>query len=101
MATTKNPTSKSKPAGKKRAAKKRPAKASPKPGKLRAKSHGVVNPFTVPLGTLSLNQLIAAGVLNEKSKKKPRGVQFPAYLSDEDITRIAVAVAAQITSDDV
>jgi hypothetical protein len=51
--------------------------------------------FTKPVGTLTLEELRDAGVLNEKNKvlgKEPYRVAV--YLSDEDIARIAEAIGA-------
>ena len=55
--------------------------------------------FTVPLGELSLNQLIAAHVLNENSKI-PRPVTFPVQLTDADVARIGAAVVALLRPPD-
>jgi hypothetical protein len=60
--------------------------------KVAAQSEEDVDVFTTPIGDLTLDQLIAAHVLNENSK--PPHVTFPVQLSDTDVARIGAAVVA-------
>ena len=48
-----------------------------------------------PIGSLSINELVLVGVLNEKSKG-PSRFEFPVGLSDYDVARLAAAIASEI-----
>jgi hypothetical protein len=81
---------------KKRVSKKRPAtrkRHARAPKLMRSASSEDI--FSKPLGQLTLGDLYLVGVLNERNKIQP-SFAISVSLSDEDIARLAVAIAEAV-----
>jgi hypothetical protein len=92
MATTKKSSAK-KPKTKMSAAGKRAPKKRAARALIALSDEEVI--LKTPIGSLSINDLVHVGVLNEKSKG-PSHFEFPISLSDYEVARLAAAIASEI-----